>query len=116
MNKRVDVLEFGTYKLGGKNGPYSNRPYYKFKSSCCSLHSEAYLGMINLFCTQSKNEKNNNYLLGAKLVYTLAMLMIQDQQILKYVNNVPHSSLRFPTFMQSFVPTLKEMKKEIKAR
>ena len=75
------MLEFGTYKLGGKNGPYADRPYYKFKSACCNLHSEAYLGMINLFCTQSKNEKNNNVLLGAKLVHTLAKLMIKDEHI-----------------------------------
>ena len=48
MNKRVEVVEFGTYKIGGKNGPYSERPYYKFKSSCST---EAYLGMINFYCT-----------------------------------------------------------------
>ena len=106
MNNRVDVLEFGSYKLGGKNGPYSDRSYYKFKSSCCGLHSEAYLGLVNHYCTRSKNEKNNNYLLGAKLLEKLGELMIHDEHIREYVRSMPHSSLRFPTFMQSFVPTL----------
>ena len=102
--------------MGGKKNVYADRPYYKFKSSCCSLHSEAFLGMVNYYCTGSKSEKNNNFLLGAKLVETLATLMAIDEQVRDYVRSVPHPTLRFNNFMQSFVPMTQEMKIEIQTR
>lgn len=102
--------------MGGKKGPYADRPYYRFKSSCCSLHSEAFLGMVNYYCTGSKDEKNNNFLLGAKLVETLATLMCTDVDVLDYVRSVPHPTLRFHNFMQSFIPITEEMKVEINTR
>ena len=116
VHKRTEVLEYGTYKMGGKKGPYADRPYYKFKSACCSLHSEAFLGIVNYYCTGSKNEKNNNFLLGAKLMETLATLMIHDEQVREYVRNVPHPTLRFHNFMQSFVPMTEEMIIECQTR
>lgn len=102
--------------MGGKKGPYADKPYYRFKSSCCGLHSEGFLGMVNFYCTGSKDEKNNNFLLGAKLMETLAELMIDDKEIREYVRSMPHPTLRYNNYMQSFVPTLEEMKIEIQTR
>ena len=110
FNRSVEVVEYGTYKLGGKKGPYCERPYYTFKSSCSGF---AYLSMINHYCTSppGKSRRNNEivadgrdnkYLLGAKLLAKLLKLMKEEEIIRNYVRSKPHPSIRFPTFMHSY--------------
>ena len=85
--------------------PDVNAPYYVFKSSCCDLYAECFLGMVNHFCASPKK-----LLLGVNLLVSLATWMVELPAIKDYVRKMPHPTLRFPTFMQAFIPQAEEMK------